>query len=281
MKTIVRYIAGALLVAAAALGTGRPQSADHELRLSDIRAQQPQEAIFASAVCQRAREDEGHRVFRRDLIEPKTLVASLGELTKKSDEVVLAVLLGSARVLSPSGESTATYYEARAIHSWKGTHSAGEILTFGMPYGTVGCGPPGPNHSSVTVLMGEGDDWHGVDNNGRGPYAYVLFLRRSAGNETQSVQGLRLAAGEGIQGMFLIHVPVPTPSDPERYCGDALGGNVQHCDAYLESSQGAVTVPYARDPLAKKYAEMPASEFLQEVQSLAASQGSATNASSK
>jgi hypothetical protein len=270
MKSIVRCLTGALLVAAAALGTGRPQSADHELRLSEIRAQQPQEAIFASAVCQRAREDQGHRVFRRDQIDPKTLVASLDVLMEKSDEVALAVLLGSARVLSPSGESTTTYYEARVIHGWKGSHRAGEILTFGIPYGTVSCGPPGPNHSSVTVLMGEGDDWHGVDYNGRGPYAYVLFLRRSAGNEAQSVQGLRLAAGDGVQGMFLIHVPVPTPSDPERYCGDALKGNVQHCDAFLEASQSPVTVAYARDPLAKKYGGMPASEFLKEVQSVSA-----------
>jgi hypothetical protein len=270
MKSILKYLTGALLVTAEAFGTALPQDASQGLRLSDIRAQQPEEKIFASALCQRARQDQGHRVFRRDRIDPKTLVASLDVLMENSDEVILAGILGNARVLSPSGESTATYYEARVIRGWKGPHRSGDILTFGIPYGSVGCGPPGPNHSDVTVLPGEGDDWGGVDNFGRGgPYAYVLFLRRSAGNETQLVQGLRLAAGEGVQGMFLIHVPSPTSSDPERYCGDALRGNVQHCDAYLKSSEGPVRVPYARDPLAKKYGGMPASEFLREVQSVA------------
>jgi hypothetical protein len=49
MKTIMRNLTGATLVAAAALGTGRPQSAPQGIRLSDIRAQQPPETIYASA----------------------------------------------------------------------------------------------------------------------------------------------------------------------------------------------------------------------------------------
>jgi hypothetical protein len=57
MKTIMRNLTGATLVAAAALGMGRPQGgAAQEIRLSDIRAQQPQETIYASAPCHRARE---------------------------------------------------------------------------------------------------------------------------------------------------------------------------------------------------------------------------------
>jgi hypothetical protein len=51
MKTIMRNLTGVLLVAAAALGTARPQSATQELRLSDIKAQQPREAVIASAPC--------------------------------------------------------------------------------------------------------------------------------------------------------------------------------------------------------------------------------------
>jgi len=46
---------------------------------------------------------------------------------------------------------------------------------------------------------------------------------------------------------------------------------VQHCDSYLETSQNPVIVPYAHDPLAKRYSGMSSSEFLKEVQSLAAS----------
>jgi hypothetical protein len=56
MKTFMRNLTGALFVAAAALGTARPQSAAQEISLSYIRAQQPPESIYASVPCQRARE---------------------------------------------------------------------------------------------------------------------------------------------------------------------------------------------------------------------------------
>jgi hypothetical protein len=62
LKTILRNLTGAMLVAAAALGMGRPQGAAQEISLSDIKAQQPQETIYASAPCQRA----GQFVLRRD-----------------------------------------------------------------------------------------------------------------------------------------------------------------------------------------------------------------------
>jgi hypothetical protein len=282
MKAIMENLTGALLVAATALGTGRPQSAALEQRLSDIVAQQPHEVIYASAPCQRARENINHKVFRRDQIASETLVADLGALMEKSDEVILAGILDQAYLLSPSGESVASYYEVRVIRNWKGTHGAGDVLTFGVPSGSVDCAPSGPNHSSFTVLRGEGADWQGVNPGwGEGPYVYVLFLRQSAGDETHLVQGLRLAAGEGVQGMFLIHVPVPLPFDAEKYCAGVLDGSVQHCDSYLENSKSPVMDPYDRDPLAQKYAGMPASDFLQEVQSVVAGQGSAEKSSSK
>jgi hypothetical protein len=52
MKSIMRILIGMMLIASAALETGRPQSASRQLRLSDIKAQQPQETIAASAACQ-------------------------------------------------------------------------------------------------------------------------------------------------------------------------------------------------------------------------------------
>ncbi|MGB6194651.1 MAG: hypothetical protein WBF42_19460 [Terracidiphilus sp.] len=280
MKTIMRNLTGALLLAGAALVTAQPQDATHELRLSDIRARQPRETIFASAPCQRTRESPRHSIVQRLAIDPNTLVQNLGALTEKSDEVILAGVLDHATVLSPSGESTAMYYEARIIRSWKGSHHAGDVLTFGVPGGRVLCAPSGFDRSFFWALPA-GNDWGFPD---RGPLVYVLFLRQSKDDETRAVQGLRLAAGEGVQGMFMIQVPYPIhPFDPdaERYCAGVLQGSVQHCDSYLETSQSPIMVPYARDPLAKRYGGRPASDFLHEVQSVAASQGLAEKPSSQ
>jgi hypothetical protein len=44
-----------------------------------------------------------------------------------------------------------------------------------------------------------------------GSFVYVLFLRYAQGDETQLVQGLLPAAGEGVQGIFWIQVPPHTP----------------------------------------------------------------------
>jgi len=275
MKTITRNLTGALFFAAAGLGTARPQSAAQEIHLSDIRAQQSQESIFASAPCRRARESPRGLIGQRDAIDPKTLVPDLNTLMEKSDEVILAGDLDRAVVVSLSGESTATYHEVMVIRSWKGPHHAGDTLTYGMPGGLVQCGPSGSNDSWFWESPG-GNNWKASY---EGPYAYVLFLRQSKGNETQLVQGLRMAAGEGLQGTFLIQVPVPLPFDAERYCAGVLKGSVEHCDSLLETSQSPVMVRYARDPLAKRYGGMPASEFLQEVRSLAAAQGFAEKSS--
>jgi hypothetical protein len=276
MKTIMRNLTGATLVAAAALGMARPQSAAQEIRLSDIRAQQPPETIYASAPCQRVRESPRHMIAHKYPIDPKTLVEDMNTLMEKSDEVILAAFLDRASVMSPNGESTATYDEVRVIRSWKGPHHAGDTLTYGVPGGAVHCAP-GPDFPWFSDQPG-GNDWGFPD---RGPLAYVLFLRQSKDNETKLVQGLRLAAGEGMQGMFLIQVPAPLPSDAERYCAGVLHGSVQHCDSILEASQSPVMVPYARDPLAKRYVGMAASDFLREVQSVASGQGSAEKSSSK
>lgn len=267
MKTIMRNLAGALLAAAAALGTGQPQSTAHELRLSDIRAQQPQETIYASAPCQRARENPRGFIFRPYAIDPTTLVPDLNTLIEKSDEVILAGSHDYAAVLSPSGESVTTYGEVRVIRSWKGSHHAGDLLTFGLPLGQIPCERPPQDNQSFFLVK---PDDLGVP--ATGPCVFVLFLRQSKGNEMQLVQGLRLAAGEGVQGMFMIQVPAPLPSDPEKDCAGVQHWSWQRCDAYLETSQSPVMVPYARDPLAKRYGGMPASEFLREVQSLAAGQ---------
>ena len=116
---------------------GRPQSAAQEIRLSDIRAQQPPETIYASAPCQRVRESPRHMIAQKYAIDPKTLVQDLNTLMEKSDEVILAGTLDADTVISPNGEGTATYDEVRVIRSWKGPHHAGDTLTFGVPGGDV------------------------------------------------------------------------------------------------------------------------------------------------
>jgi hypothetical protein len=267
MKTIMRNLTGATLVAAAALGIGRPQgAAAQEIRLSDIRAQQPQETIYASAPCQRARKTPQDHIFQKYAINPRTFVHDLNTLMEKSDEVILAGTLDTATVISPSGESTATYDEVRVIRSWKGPHHAGDVLTFGRPGGLVVC-KPGPDGFFLHVMPGGNK----VDAPLHGSFVYVLFLKHAEGDEAQLVQGLLPAAGEGVQGIFWVHVPPPTHPccDVERYCADVVQGSLQHCDSYLETSKSPVKVPYALDPLAKRYRGMPFSDFLREVQSVA------------
>jgi hypothetical protein len=275
MKAIMRNLTGAMFIAAAAIRTGFPQGAAQELRLSDLRAQQPQEAIFASVPCQRAKESPRHHIVERGQIDPRTLVPDLGALMETSDEVVLAGFLDDKSLLSPSGESTATYYEVRIIRTWKGPHRSGDVLTFGRPGGLVWCESPGPDRSTFTAQPA-GNDW-GVPANG--PLVYVLFLRHPTDDESKSVQGLRLAAGEGLQGMFLIQVPIG--SEAEESCARVPTGSVQHCDSYLATSKSPVIDPYVRDPLAKRYVGMPAADFLREVQSVAAGQGVAKKSSPK
>jgi hypothetical protein len=285
MKTIMWNLTGALLVTAATLGTGRPQSAPQEIRLSDIRAQQPRETIFASAPCQRVRESKRGWVSQPYKVDPKTLVQDLNTLTEMSDEVILGGPIGSAILMSPSGQSVATYGEVRVIRAWKGPHHAGDSLTFGIPFGMLSCEPPSPHDFTHRFEVSPAD--FGVPPSFGLPetdsFAYLLFLRQSKGDETKLVQGLWPAAGEGLQGMFLIpvHVPVPPQISAEDYCLGLQGVNVQHCDAIMQTSQSPLVVPYDHDPLAKKYGGMPVSDFLREVQSVTAAQRAAEKSSSK
>jgi hypothetical protein len=272
MKTIVKNLTRVAIVIAVALGTGWPQSTAQELRLTDLKAQQPQETIRASAPCQRAREAADQQIIHRIPIDPATLVPDLNTLIEKSDEVVLATYRDHMPLLSPSGESAATYYEVRVIRSWKGSHRAGDILTFGFPGGYLRCELSSVFPSFSVLLGGTDYDRHNdYEYHLDGPDAFVLFLRKSEDNEKQLVQGLRAAAGEGVQGIFPIEIPFP--SDAFDKCFDRRSNNVQPCDSYLENSKSPALVPYVHDPLRKKYGSMSVSDFLHEVQSVVAAQG--------
>lgn len=303
MKTIIKNLTGSLLITAAAIGTARPQCASQDLCLSDIKAQWPEETISASDLCQRAGEDPYTWINLTYKFDPKTLVRDLHTLMEKSDEVILAAPTANPfAVPSNSGKTVATYHQVIVIRSWKGSHHAGDTLVFGLPFGTLYC------HEPPSIFSVSPDDW-GIDPRFQGAsvgykdqldprglefrFAYLLFLRQSNGGETRLVQGLRLAAGEGMQGFFLIPVPLPVPprTDAEDYClGLGAVVNVQHCDAIIQTSQSPVLVPYTalwvytdghgpvlvprtQDPFFKKYHGMPASDFLREVQSVADGQG--------
>jgi hypothetical protein len=267
MRTNMSNLTGAALVAAAALVMGQTQNATQELRISDIRAQQPPETIYASALCQRAKEAPRGRIVQPYAVDPKSFVQDLNSLMERSDEVILAGSLDSATVLSPSGESTATYHTVKVIRSWKGLHHAGDALTFGVPIGSISCERSSPSSSRPSFEVTP--DGFGVPVSGS--YVWILFLRKSASNEARLVQGLLPAAGEGIQGMFLVGTPPPTNSEPEQPCAGPHW-SVEHCNSYLETSQSPAYAPYAHDPLAKQFNGMPLSDFLLEVQSVAAGQ---------
>jgi hypothetical protein len=273
MKTIMRNLTGALFVAAVALGTARPQSAAQEIRLSDIRAQQPPESIYASAPCQQAREGP-YAGMERFPVYPNTFVPDIKTLMERSDEVILAARLDDATVISPNGKSTARYEEVGVIHSWKGAHPVGSTLTFGRRGGIVECSP---NHGEkLFSAVPKGKFLPGLAKGGYGGL-YVLFLKHAQGEETQLVQGLLPAAGEGLQGVFQIEVP----TEWNQYCLGVLGGNgnVRRCDSFLEALQSPLLIHYAFDPLAGRYYGKPASDFMQEVQSMAAGQGFAEKSS--
>lgn len=265
-----------LLFGGSVFGTARPQTASRELSLSDIRAEWPQETLFASNLCQRVLEDPDRREITRPYdADPKTFVQDLNDLKEKSDEIVLVGVHDGAVVLSPSRESVTTYIKARVIRSWKGSHHVGDVLVFGVPAGTLACEPSSSEGFTRRFEV-------------TGPYIarhnlYVLFLRQSQGPETKLVQGLLPAAGAGVQGIFEIPLPTPRPrqTNAEDYCAGILGVNVPHCEAIVKTLQSPVAVPYARDPLAKKYAGMPASDFLREVQSVATAQGLAEKSTPK
>ena len=268
MKAIGHKLVGATFTAAAVLATGQEQSASKELRVDDMMAQQPRKAIVASAPCRRAWESPEHHITQSRATDPQTLFHDLGSLMENSEEVVLAGRTYShSWVLSPSSESVATYFDVKVIRTWKGSHNVGDVLTFGIPMGTVHCGETESHHSVSFSTMDGTSDLKGYGYVG----PYVLFLRKAQGKEAQLVQGLFPAGGEGLQGMYPIQLP-PT-SEESRRCNGVLPGHLEWCDSFLDTSQSPIIVPYVHDPLAKQYEGMSMSEFLHEVRAVATEQG--------
>jgi hypothetical protein len=268
MKTL-RDLTRLTLATALAVECGLAQQAQPapaaEKHVKDFRSAQTQAMISASALCQQVRETHSY-VHRRD-VDPLTLAPSLFTLMQQSDEVILASTFGDqTSALAPSGQDVVAYFDVKVLRSWKGTHKVGDLVTFAMPWGAVNCAVPVKNGQANTaaVTMTGGLDWETVRYAG----PYVLFLRKSQGDETQLTPALRLTAGDGMQGLFVVH------SAYDQVCTAVMPGSATKCNASLDASREAVSVRYRLDPLKEKYEGMPVPQFLQEVQATADALGS-------
>jgi len=267
METSGHGFARVIVLIATAIGCGLAQEAAPEKHVKDIRAEQTQEMISASPLCQRVRTD-GHGYMHKREVDPATLEKDLTALMQKSDEVVLASIFRTqTRALSPSGEEVIEYFDVKVLRTWKGSHKVGDLLTFAMPWGAVYCGIGpvpirGAGNASAFTMTG-GFDWETIRYAG----PYVLFLRHSRGDETQLLPGLRLTGGDGMQGLFVVKYGY------SRECTGVWPDSVAKCSSILEASPETVAVRYRRDPLKKMYEGMPVPSFLNEVQALADSLG--------
>jgi hypothetical protein len=271
MKTITRVLQIALVAVLAAV-SGLAQQAAPQRHVKDVRAQQSQKFIAASSLCQRVRSD-GHAYIHRREVNPGMLEADLFTLMQNSDEVILASnFTDQVDVLAPSGEDAVEYYDTMVLRAFKGSHKVGDLVTFTLPRGGVYCGlksiQGGVGNSGAVTLTGS-SEW------GKRAFIgpYILFLRQSRGEETELTPALRLAAGDGLQGMFALR----RHYDRSGYtdCLSGLPAATAKCTAALEASQETVRIPYELDPLKTKYETMTVSSFLNEVQSVADSVGSA------
>jgi hypothetical protein len=268
MKTIMQKLAAAAFVTAAALGIAQTDGDTKELRAKDIKEQMPEAALHTSAPCLQAKASPDLRVTRYTKIDPGTLVPNLSTLIQQSDEVVLAgTSIFPYRALSPSGERVIEYYDVKVMRSWKGSHQVGETLTFGVPYGGLYCGSTEANHLIEFDTVPPIGTWANIYDG----VPHFLFLRKPQGDETELVQTLIPAGGEGLQGVFSIWLS-PT-SEAARNCNGELPGALEWCDSYMETSLDQVRLPYNPDPLKKKYDGVTVSKFLRIVNDLAAHQG--------
>ena len=262
MKTMARSLAHVALIVFLAVRCGVSQSAPTEKHVADIMAVQTKEAILASPLCQQTREHSSS-VSHWLAIDPATLAPDLASLMEDSDEVVLVGQSYSDTVaISPSGKDVAKYFDAKVLRTWKGSHKAGDIITYAIPIAYLRCGEPREG-APIFWAGPEADDWGGPL---WGPK--ILFLRQSRGQEAQLIPGFRLTGGNGLQGAYVIPFDLHDSS-----CSGVLPGGAGGLRARLETSQTPISGPYLRDPLLKAYGGMPISRFLKEVQSEADSLG--------
>ena len=272
-RIVMRGIAGLILSAAAMAGSGSSQEATREMHVKDIRAEQPNDVILGSPLCQRVRasSDSASLRHRRNL-DPATIETTLEGLMEKSDAVVLGTITDVVTEIAPSGADVVQYVDVRVLRTWKGSHKVGEAITFAIPDGFLHCTQSLTNDQQAFSTT-TGDSFWGA------PYSHpnILFLRQSEGDETQLTPGLRLTAADGKEGDFV--ALLKPQSDEWKTCFDLKPGNAEKCNAILEVSQTPTTPSlylisspeYYR--LWVKMIRLPFSTFLKEVQSAADSLG--------
>jgi hypothetical protein len=295
----MRFTRRLVVIVAVLIQAGAAQQSTQEKHVKEIAAEQTPEAIEASPFCQEVRASK-QAFFHQSKIDPATLEPDLPELMRRSDEVVLAGnWIHTVSAISPSGHEAITYYDVLVLRSWKGSHQAGDVLTFGLPNGHVRCAHD-PDLPGVTDI--DYGNWEPTNYSGM----VLLFLRKDSSG---LIEGYRLTGGKGTQGIFKISIHWPddgrllprtsfdvlkTPlgdcfhsgvdasactlgyvwptnlhhSKDFPECRDP-GIQVEHaqgCAALMQRSDYRVTV---RDAMLKKYDGVPVSSFLREVQSVA------------
>lgn len=305
MKTMMRSVAGLMLVVAATAGCGLAQDAAPEMHVKEIVATQTPEVMAASPFCQLESDLYHPYVMKIRPVNQKTLSSDLASLMEESEEVLLiSPAFPVSDVLSPSGDNIFRYFDAKVLRVWKGSQKIGDTVTVALPtpLRTLYPAPahrPGhdapPNQvqifergmSSIVkcsvqaeyqplYVTHQGDrDWKGI---GRGPY--VAFLRKS--HEEDKVQigpGFRLTGGDGLQGLYALNQP-PGQENPQCTAvamtpakSSANADNMNKCLAAMEASGNFISSGYINDPFLVKYGAMPVASFLKEVQATADSLG--------
>jgi hypothetical protein len=153
------------------------------------------------------------------------LASDLPSLITRSDEVLLVHLLTSYGGLSAAGDKVQSHYDVQVLRSWKGPHSAGDVVTFFVPAGGFVFHDGTKAERSVRGFAP-------MLNGGR----YVLFLRSSTA-AGQSAPSLWLA-GDGVQGALLLAEEKVRPvyekgSLWQNYHGRAVSALLTELDANL------------------------------------------------
>jgi len=228
-------------------------------------------------------------------VDPATLASDLTGLMTISDEVVLAgISIQDSNAIAPSGEDAIHSLQVKVLHAWKGDLKVGQTIMFSVPSAMLSCATSEPDYEGPVFATRTGDERWG-EGYPKGPF--VLFLRHSQGPEKELTPDLRLAGGDGIQGMFYIdyfvYPGVTTPGKPsaangkaqfsmaERFalikpCNSVLDGGTVKCLEYLKTGKDWIRIQHESDPLLKKYEGMETGKFFEEVDSVSRSLGYTT-----
>jgi hypothetical protein len=268
MKSITRKLLQSVLIIVVAAGCWLAQTAEAETHAKDLQGEQTQAMIVASPLCQQVRSGKESDTVHD--VDPSTLVDDLSSLTQKSDEVLLVGNpAGHASMISPNGLDVFDYIDARVLRVWKGSHKAGDVVTFALPFGLVFCEPwPVPHPHEGRPFMA-GTHAHLGDFAGYIHGPHVLFLRQSQGDEMQLTPGLRLTGGGGFQGMYglkemHVHADACSKADVSGVAED-----IAACNELLDRSYDLVSSSSVRDLLTKKWTGKPMLSFLKAVQAAA------------